>query len=169
VDVRTIAASNQNLATLRAEGRFRDDLYYRLNVMEIVIPPLRDRREDIRPLAEHFLEKHVRQAGKTIRGFAPEAQKQLLAYGFPGNVRELENIIERAVILEKTDLVRPESLPQSIALFQVETFSPKPHQDARGTGSRVRRESPGPCGAQQVAGGGAARDLTHQPLAHPET
>jgi DNA-binding NtrC family response regulator len=124
VDVRTIAATNQNLGALRAEGRFREDLYYRLNVMEILIPPLRDRREDIRPLAEHFLEKHVRRAGGKIRGFSPEALRQLLAYGFPGNVRELENIVERAVILERSDLVRPESLPQSIALFQVETFSP---------------------------------------------
>jgi DNA-binding NtrC family response regulator len=123
VDVRLIAATNQNLPSLLASGRFREDLYYRLNVMDVRIPPLRERREDIKPLAKHFLEKHARKAHKAIAGFAPAALEMLLAYGFPGNVRELENIIERAVILEKTDRVRAESLPQSIALFQVETIA----------------------------------------------
>jgi transcriptional regulator with PAS, ATPase and Fis domain len=123
VDVRFVAATNQNLPALLASGRFREDLYYRLNVMDIRIPPLRERREDVKPLAKHFLAKHARKAGKAIAGFTPEATEMLLAYGFPGNVRELENIVERAVILEKTDRIRPASLPQSIALFQVETIA----------------------------------------------
>jgi len=121
--VRFLAATNQNLPALLASGRFREDLYYRLNVMDIRIPPLRERREDIKPLAQHFLEKHARKARKAIVGFTPAARQMLLAYGFPGNVRELENIVERAVILEKTDRVQPASLPQSIALFAVESLA----------------------------------------------
>jgi DNA-binding NtrC family response regulator len=123
VDVRFVAATNQNLPALLASGRFREDLFYRLNVMDIRIPPLRERREDIKPLARHFLEKHARKARRTIFGFSDEALAMLRAYGFPGNVRELENIVERAVILEKTDRILPGSLPQSIALFQVETIA----------------------------------------------
>ena len=121
--MRFVAATNQNLAALLASGRFREDLYYRLNVMDIRIPPLRERREDLKPLALHFLERHARKARKEIAGFVPEALAMLRAYGFPGNVRELENIVERAVILEKTGRIQPASLPQSIALFQVEAIS----------------------------------------------
>jgi DNA-binding NtrC family response regulator len=124
VDVRLIAATNQNLAALIKEGKFREDLYYRLNVMDIYIPPLRERKEDILPLTKHFLQKYARKENKKIAGFSKEAMNTLLSYGFPGNVRELENIIERAVILEKTSTIRPESLPQTIKLFEVETISP---------------------------------------------
>ncbi len=124
VDVRFIAASNQNMGTLIADGRFREDLYYRLNVMDIYIPPLRERKEDIVPLSKYFLEKHSKKASRKISGFSKEALEILLSYGFPGNVRELENIIERAVILEKTSLITPESLPQTIRLFQIETIDP---------------------------------------------
>ncbi|HSB30033.1 MAG TPA: helix-turn-helix domain-containing protein, partial [Candidatus Sulfobium mesophilum] len=122
--VRFIAASNQNLGTLITDGRFREDLYYRLNVMDIYIPPLRERKEDIIPLSKFFLEKHSRKEGKKITGFSDEALETLTSYGFPGNVRELENIIERAVILEKTNLITQGSLPQTIRLFQVETIDP---------------------------------------------
>ncbi|MBI4838923.1 MAG: sigma-54-dependent Fis family transcriptional regulator [Nitrospirae bacterium] len=125
VDVRFIAATNQNINTLVSEGKFREDLFYRLNVMDIHIPPLRERREDIVPLSAHFLEKHYKKVNKKIHEFSKEAMDMLMAYNFPGNVRELENIIERAVILEKTSRIQPESLPQSIKLFQVETISPK--------------------------------------------
>ncbi len=124
VDVRFIAATNQNINTLVAEGRFREDLFYRLNVMDIYIPPLRERREDIIPLSKHFLEKQSKKANKKIAIISEEAVGMLMSYGFPGNVRELENIIERAVILEKTLQIRPESLPQTIKLFQVETIDP---------------------------------------------
>ena len=124
VDVRFIAATNQNLSGLIKEGRFREDLYYRLNVMDIYIPPLRERKEDITPLTKHFLQKYAKKENKKITGFSKEAMDTFLSYGFPGNVRELENIIERAVILEKTSAIRAESLPQTIKLFEVETISP---------------------------------------------
>ncbi|MCL4492737.1 MAG: sigma-54 dependent transcriptional regulator [Nitrospirae bacterium] len=124
VDVRFIAATNQSVRNLIAEGKFREDLYYRLNVMEIAIPALRDRRDDIEPLSTYFLRKHLPKSNKKITGFTREAMRILLHYSFPGNVRELENIIERAIILEKGPLITPESLPQSITLFQIETIEP---------------------------------------------
>ncbi len=125
VDVRFITATNQNIKALVSSGRFREDLYYRLNVMDIYIPPLRERKRDIIPLADYFLDKHSQKSGKKITAFAKETVDTLMSYGFPGNVRELENIIERAVILEKTSQITPGSLPQSIKLFQVEAINPQ--------------------------------------------
>jgi DNA-binding NtrC family response regulator len=125
VDVRFIAATNQKVKNAISEGRFREDLYYRLNVMEIFIPPLRDRKEDIEPLSEYFLKKHLLSSRSKLTGFADESLHILKSYSFPGNVRELENIIERAVILEKGDLIRPESLPQTLKMFQIETIDPE--------------------------------------------
>ncbi|NJD57698.1 MAG: sigma-54-dependent Fis family transcriptional regulator [Nitrospirae bacterium] len=124
VDVRFIAATNQNLTAIIKEGKFREDLYYRLNVMDIYIPPLRERREDIVPLSKHFLQKYAKKENKKITSFNKDAMETLMSYGFPGNVRELENIIERAVILEKNRSIHAESLPQTIKLFNVETISP---------------------------------------------
>lgn len=124
VDVRFIAATNQNVKGLISEGRFREDLYYRLNVMEIFIPPLRDRRDDIEPLCNYLLQKHLPKANKKITGFEKETMNILTHYSFPGNVRELENIIERALILEKSTLITPESLPQTLKMFQIETIEP---------------------------------------------
>jgi len=125
VDVRFIAATNQKVKNAISEGRFREDLYYRLNVMEIFIPPLRDRKEDIEPLSEYFLRKHLLSSKRRLTGFAGESLQILKGYSFPGNVRELENIIERAVILEKGDLIGPESLPQTLKMFQIETIDPE--------------------------------------------
>ncbi|MBI4753146.1 sigma-54-dependent Fis family transcriptional regulator [Candidatus Desantisbacteria bacterium] len=124
VAVRFIAATNQNITALVSNGSFRNDLYYRLNVMDIYIPPLRERKEDIAPLAKYFLEKHSRKANKKIEGFSQEAMDVFSSYSFPGNVRELENIIERAVILEKTSRIGFDSLPQNIKLFHIETIDP---------------------------------------------
>jgi|Deesub1362A_J573_1020465.scaffolds.fasta_scaffold00093_112 DNA-binding NtrC family response regulator len=124
VDVRFIAATNQNIAGMIASGRFRRDLYYRLNVMEIYIPPLRERKSDIEPLSRFFLKKHLPDYRKNITGFTKEAMEILKNYSFPGNVRELENIIERAIILEKGSLITPDSLPQTIKMFQIETLEP---------------------------------------------
>jgi two-component system response regulator PilR (NtrC family) len=102
IDVRVIAATNKNLDELVAENMFREDLYYRLNVIPVQVPPLRDRREDITLLANHFLKKYAPAAGKSIQKIAPEALRLLCAYDWPGNVRQLENTIERAVALEET-------------------------------------------------------------------
>ena len=124
VDVRFIAATNKDVRGAIAEGKFREDLYYRLNVMEIHIPPLRERREDIEPLSRYFLEKHLPKSTKKITGFAGEAMAVLSGYSFPGNVRELENIVERAIMLERTPVITPESLPQSMKVFQIETIDP---------------------------------------------
>jgi DNA-binding NtrC family response regulator len=126
VDVRFIAATNQDVRSLIAEGRFREDLYYRLNVMEIVVPPLRERPEDIRPLCAFFLRKHLPKSRKRITGVSEEAMAVLKQYSFPGNVRELENIIERAIILENGTLITPESLPQGIRVLRVGTVEPSP-------------------------------------------
>jgi two-component system response regulator HydG len=121
VDVRFIAATNRNMKVLISEGNFRQDLYYRLNVMDIYIPPLRERKEDIEPLSKYFLQKLLPRSNKKITAFTKEAMDILKEYNFPGNVRELENIIERAIILEKSSRITPESLPQNLQLFHVET------------------------------------------------
>jgi DNA-binding NtrC family response regulator len=108
VDLRVIAATNRDLRQMVADGRFQEDLYYRLNVIPIHIPPLRERREDIPVLVEHFIEKHAQRAGKRIDGIAPGVMQALQASDWPGNVRELENTMERAVVLSLTPLVGPE-------------------------------------------------------------
>ncbi|HVZ23942.1 MAG TPA: sigma-54 dependent transcriptional regulator [Vicinamibacterales bacterium] len=113
-DIRVIAATNQDLSKLVADGRFREDLFYRINVIGIHLPPLRDRREDIPLLAEHFLAKYGEQMGKAIGGISHEALEALQAYDWPGNIRELENTIERAVALESTPAILLDSLPRTV-------------------------------------------------------
>ena len=110
-DVRVIAATNQELPRLVAEGRFREDLFYRINVIGVHLPPLRDRAEDVPLLAEHFLAKFAGHMEKPIRAISREAHERLMAYRWPGNVRELENAIERAAAVEQTPTLLPESLP----------------------------------------------------------
>jgi two-component system response regulator AtoC len=111
VDVRIISATNKDLKKAVASGEFREDLYYRLNVVNIELPPLRERTEDIPLLAEHFLNKFALENEKEVTGFSPEAMEFLLRYDWPGNVRELENAIERAVILAKGSLIEVADLP----------------------------------------------------------
>jgi len=113
-DIRIIAATNQDLTKLVAEGRFREDLFYRINVIPMQLPPLRDRREDIPLLADHFLEKYAEQMNKPVLTISHEAIVLLQGYGWPGNVRELENVIERAVALEQSPTVLPDSLPADV-------------------------------------------------------
>jgi len=113
-DIRVIAATNQDLSKLVAEGRFREDLFYRINVIPISLPPLRERREDIPLLADHFLAKYSEQMAKPIAAISREALDLLVQHDWPGNIRELENVIERAVALESTPSVLPDSLPPSI-------------------------------------------------------
>ena len=105
INARIVAATNRDLEALLKEGRFREDLYYRLNVIRIEVPPLRERRGDIPALAGYFVEKLNRAMGRKVRGLEPEALARLSAYSFPGNVRELENAIERAYILSSTDMI----------------------------------------------------------------
>jgi two-component system response regulator PilR (NtrC family) len=105
VDVRVLAATNRPVEEDVRTGRFRQDLYYRLNVIRIEVPPLRERREDIRPLAEHFLAQCAKEQGKELRGLSPDALRALEAYAFPGNARELENVMERAVALATAQVI----------------------------------------------------------------
>lgn len=111
VDVRLISATNKNLEELMARGAFRSDLFYRINVVPVTIPPLRKRKEDILLLAKHFLDKH---AGVGKKKISPEAMDILIAYDWPGNVRELENIIERIVVLTTSDTISPDDVPSSL-------------------------------------------------------
>ena len=114
VDVRVIAATNRNLERALSEGSFREDLYYRLNVFPIFIPPLRERRADILPLADHFVEKYAREHGKTIKRISVTAIDQLACYQWPGNVRELENTIERAVLMADGEVIHGHHLPPTL-------------------------------------------------------
>ncbi|MGB0034214.1 MAG: sigma-54 dependent transcriptional regulator [Candidatus Acidiferrales bacterium] len=120
VDVRVIAATNKNLEQEIAEGRFREDLYYRLSVIPIHLPPLRERREDIPLLARAFLERYTKSMNKKIEGIEPEAMRRLEVYDWPGNVRELENTIERSVALETGKRIMLEGLPERITSFYQE-------------------------------------------------
>ncbi len=123
IDVRLIAATNRDLMELVEQGKFRKDLYYRLNVVNIEIPPLRERVEDILPLAEYFVRKYSERMGKRITGFSERARKALLEYSWPGNVRELENAIERAVALAIGNVIHSTDLPDFIRLGSVEEIA----------------------------------------------
>jgi two-component system NtrC family response regulator len=115
VDVRLLAATHRDLEALMRTGQFRDDLYYRINVVTISVPPLRERREDIPPLLDHFLAKFAAANDKPIRGLTREARETLLRYDYPGNVRELENLMERAVVLTRDDVIDLGDLPLTLA------------------------------------------------------
>jgi DNA-binding NtrC family response regulator len=119
VDVRILAATNADLRKMVVEGKFREDLFYRLNVITLVLPPLRDRSEDVPQLAEHFLRKFSAENGRDNLQFTPEAMKAMMDYAWPGNVRELENAVERAVVLSSGSILGTEVLPEQ--LFQSAT------------------------------------------------
>jgi DNA-binding NtrC family response regulator len=113
-DVRLIASTNKDLAKLISEEKFRSDLFYRLNVVSITLPPLRERKEDIPALVEHFIRKYNAHSHKTVADAAPEVLAHFQTYTWPGNVRELENVIERAVILNSKSRIMLEDLPQMV-------------------------------------------------------
>jgi DNA-binding NtrC family response regulator len=149
VDVRIVAASNIDLLSLVKEGRFREDLYHRLNVIHLHLPPLRDRREDIPMLLAHFLERFCTENTKPLRIFTPSAMKLLMDYDWPGNVRELENVVERAVVLSTQERVDVDLLPESLrskeivrgVRLQLSEFLPPLPGEA---GSRTAADNPNP-------------------------
>jgi DNA-binding NtrC family response regulator len=110
VDIRLIAATNKDLEKMIKEEAFREDLYYRLNIVPIHLPPLKERQDDIPILSVHFLKKYSDEMGKTIKGFTPEAMERLIKHPWPGNVRELENVIQRTVVMIDEEMVRVEHL-----------------------------------------------------------
>ncbi|HKQ79048.1 MAG TPA: sigma 54-interacting transcriptional regulator [Blastocatellia bacterium] len=114
IDIRLIAATNRDLETAIKDGSFRADLYYRLNVVSLTMPALRDRRDDIPLLAHYFTVKYGQKCKRPVRGLAPATKNLLISYDWPGNVRELENVIERAVVLGSTEMIQPEDLPESL-------------------------------------------------------
>jgi two-component system response regulator GlrR len=111
VDVRIIAATNKDLSEAVKAGTFRHDLYYRISVVPLTVPPLRERKEDIPILAQHFLKQSAKRAYKDVRGFTSAAMHRLMVYPWPGNVRELENAIEKAVVMSRQDMISPDLLP----------------------------------------------------------
>jgi DNA-binding NtrC family response regulator len=114
LDVRLIAATNRDLASASRQGIFREDLYHRLNVVALRVPPLRERAADIPALARYFLERACSRCHRRISEISPEAERYLMSYSWPGNVRELENAIERAVVLGESEMLLPEDLPETV-------------------------------------------------------
>ncbi|MBL7050445.1 MAG: sigma-54-dependent Fis family transcriptional regulator [Nitrospira sp.] len=140
VDVRIITATNQNIEEMVRERKFRGDLYYRLKVMVIDLPPLRERMEDIIPLAEHFIHIHNKHLRKNVRGLSKECNKELYKYSWPGNVRELKNILERAVILASSGKILPEHLPHELLSQAAKAeYSDKESLDINATIEEVER------------------------------
>jgi len=161
VDVRIISATNRDLAELTREGRFREDLYYRLNVFPVLIPPLRDRREDVPALAEYFMTRFAAEENKQVCGFTPEALALLDSYDWPGNVRQLENTIFRAVVLCDTDALDVVDFPQIASALgvspreraQAPAEAPLPGRSATGVPSAQSRvSSPYAIGATDGSG-----------------
>jgi transcriptional regulator with PAS, ATPase and Fis domain len=124
VNVRVIGATNRSLREMIADGRFREDLFYRLNVIHLWIPPLRERKEDIAPMIDHFIKAFTRK-GYSARKFAPEAMKALLDYTWPGNVRELENAVEQLMVRTQTEVIRFEDLPEELRSKGHSTVQPR--------------------------------------------
>ena len=128
IDIRLITATNQDLRVAVHENTFREDLYYRINVISLQLPPLRDRQEDIRSLVRHYLEKYTREMGKQVKDIAPAALDVMANYLWPGNVRELQNVVERAILIADGDIITPECLPEGIkgdGTFQEAVFDKK--------------------------------------------
>ncbi|BCR06655.1 Fis family transcriptional regulator [Desulfuromonas versatilis] len=145
IDIRLIAATNRNLKEMVAEGSFREDLFFRLNIIPIDLPPLRERKGDLPMLVGHFLRKFSAEMGREIRGLAPGAMAILKKYPFPGNVRELENIFERAVVLADADLIEPEDLELSLGEDEVagveEGYVPRTTEELKEAKKEIRERA----------------------------
>jgi len=128
VELRFITATNRDLRTAVRTGAFREDLYYRINVITLQIPPLRERMDDIRALVRHYLDKYGMEMGKPVKDVAPAAMDMMVGYPWPGNVRELQNVVERAIIVSEGEMITSESLPDAVrgnGSFQDEVFDEK--------------------------------------------
>ena len=154
VDVRLIAATNRDLKQLIADGKFREDLYYRLAVVPIVLPPLRERREDIPLLVQHFIEKYDQRLGKRVEGIEEEALQILMAYAWPGNIRELENLMERSVLFADGPLIQASALPDSLR--------------EKGAQPPVPIAAVGPLGAIAAPSGASMKEIVRQAQAELE-
>jgi transcriptional regulator with PAS, ATPase and Fis domain len=154
VDVRLIAATNRDLKALIADGRFREDLYYRLAVVPVSLPPLRDRREDIPALVEHFIAKYDRRLGKRVERVDDEAMQMLLAYAWPGNIRELENLMERSVLFADGPVIHGAALPDALR--------------ERAPGPAVPIAAVGPLGAIAAPSGASMKEIVRQAQAELE-
>ena len=154
VDVRLIAATNRDLKSLIAEGRFREDLFYRLNVVPIALPPLRERKEDIPPLTQHFVEKYDRRLGKKVERLDPDALEILLGYSWPGNIRELENLMERSVLFADGPVISASQLPESLR--------------EKTTGAPMPIAAVGPIGAIAAPSGASMKEIVRQAQAELE-
>ncbi|MCF8029176.1 MAG: sigma-54 dependent transcriptional regulator [Desulfobacteraceae bacterium] len=155
VDVRVITATNKDLGQMVAAGKFREDLFYRLNVVNLHVPPLSQRTDDIPALAQHFINRYAERNRKQIKGFTPQAMDNLLKYPWPGNARELENVVERAVILSPGEYVTEKDLPLNISQTAAKTEpgpSERPGQPG-GSGSLDEMEKSAITGALERAGG----------------
>jgi len=155
VDVRVVAATHRDLLAQIQAGKFREDLYYRLNVVQIELPPLRERREDIGLLASYFLERAARREGRAAMSFSPDAEGLLERYDFPGNVRELENAVDHAVAVAEGSVVQPEDLPGAI---RSPRLLPRASGDAAGYGREVTGVGAAGAGVGAAAAYEAARD-----------
>ena len=138
-NIRVIAATNRDLPKFVGEGKFREDLFYRLNVIPVKMPALRDRADDIPLIAEHFLAKYTREMNKTVESVSPEAMAALRAYSWPGNVRELENTMERAVALESGRRVELAALPENVREGRAATSRPGDAMAEAGDGFNLER------------------------------
>ena len=166
VDARVLAATNRDLEQMMRQGGFREDLYYRLNVIALTLPPLRERREDIPALAEHFLLRFAARQERALR-LGADALDRLLAYAWHGNIRELENAMERAAILSRGDTVGADDLPPHIAArldLGAPPSAPAPDEPGR-CGARLHHPDPGAVWLESLAGGRGARHRPDDPLA----
>jgi nitrogen regulation protein NR(I) len=154
VDVRLIAATNRDLKALIAEGRFREDLYYRLAVVPIALPPLRERKDDIPALVQHFIEKYDRRLGKRVERADDEALELLMRYGWPGNIRELENLMERSVLFADGPVIAADTLPDTLR--------------ERPAGAAVPIAAVGPLGAIAAPSGASMKEIVRQAQADLE-
>jgi DNA-binding NtrC family response regulator len=141
VDIRIIAATNKDLEKMIKEETFRDDLYYRLNIVPITLPGLKERQEDIPMLAMHFLNKYAEEMGKSIKGFTPAAMEKLVRYAWPGNVRELENIIERTIVMSEGEMVQPEHLPLPSEKADAEIEVPETSEELKEIKKQLREKA----------------------------